>query len=177
MNRSFMQYMVNMRLIRLLTIWTLICIWVAKTKHKKLVKIEIVEHRTFTAEIIGDKTSILDVRAVTEDGTRINIEVQLRDYGNMDRRSLFYWSREFAGGLAKGEDYSLLANDKEVLRLYHLREMAQIDYNSGMKKAKDEGRAEEKVEIARNAIRMNMPVDDIMKLTGLPRQQIEGIKV
>lgn len=25
-----------------------------------------------------------------------------------------------------------LANDKEVLRLYHLREMAQIDYNSGM---------------------------------------------
>ena len=251
----------------------------AKTKHKKLVKIEIVEHRTFTAEIVGDKTSILDIRAVAEDGTRINIEVQLRDYGNMDRRSLFYWSREFAGGLAKGEDYSLLsnviainivnfeavavddfhtvfhlwedthrdclltdaleihfidmkkfkalpgkdiknnslhrwltffdqnisddtlkelmamdtaiykanekmeflANDKEVLRLYHLREMAQIDYNSGMKKAKDEGRtegkAEEKIEVAGNALRMNMSVDDIMKLTGLSRQQIENIKI
>ena len=246
----------------------------AKTKHKKLVKIEIVEHRTFTAEIVGDKTSILDIRAVAEDGTRINIEVQLRDYGNMDRRSLFYWSREF-----KGEDYSLLsnviainivnfeavavddfhtvfhlwedthrdclltdaleihfidmkkfkalpgkdiknnslhrwltffdqnisddtlkelmamdtaiykanekmeflANDREVLRLYHLREMAQIDYNSGMKKAKDEGRtegkAEEKIEVARNALKMNMSVDDISKLTGLSRQQIEDIKI
>ena len=251
----------------------------AKTKHKKLVKIEIVEHRTFTAEIVGDKTSILDIRAVAEDGIRINIEVQLRDYGNMDRRSLFYWSREFAGGLAKGEDYSLLsnviainivnfeavavddfhtvfhlwedthrdclltdaleihfidmkkfkalpdkdiknnslhrwltffdqnvsddtlkelmamdtaiykanekmeflANDKEVLRLYHLREMAQIDYDSGMRKAKDEGRtegkAEEKIEVARNALKMNMSVDDIMKLTGLSRQQIEDIKI
>lgn len=243
----------------------------AKTKHKKLVKIEIVEHRTFTAKIIGDKTSILDIRAAAKDGTRINIvEVQLRDYGNMDRRSLFYWSREFAGGLAKGEDYSLLsnviainivnfeavavddfhtvfhlwedtyrdclltdaleihfidmkkfnalpdkdiknnslhrwltffdqnisddtlkliamdtaiykanekmeflANDKEVLQLYHLREMAQIDYNSGMKKAKDE----RSVEIARNALRMNMSVDDIMKLTGLSRQQIEDITI
>lgn len=82
----------------------------AKTKHKKLVKIEIVEHRTFTAEVVGDKTSILDIRAVAEDSTRINIEVQLRDYGNMDRRSLFYWSREFASGLDKGGDYSQLAN-------------------------------------------------------------------
>ena len=82
----------------------------AKTKHKKLVRIEIVEHRTFTAEVVGDKTSILDIRAAAEDGTRINIEVQLRDYGNMDRRSLFYWSREFASGLDRGDDYSRLAN-------------------------------------------------------------------
>ena len=55
----------------------------AKTKSRRLVNIEIVEHRTFTAEVIGDKTSILDIRAVAEDGTRINIEVQLRDYGIM----------------------------------------------------------------------------------------------
>ena len=81
----------------------------SKTKRGKLVEIEIVEHRTFTAEVIGDKTSILDIRAVAEGGVKINIEVQLRDYGNMDRRSLFYWSREFAGGLDRGEDYSRLA--------------------------------------------------------------------
>jgi predicted transposase/invertase (TIGR01784 family) len=79
------------------------------------------------------------------------------------------------------EKMEFLANDKEVLRLYHLREMAQIDYNSGMKKAKDEGRAEgkaeEKIEVARNALKMNMSVDDISKLTGLSRQQIEDIKI
>ena len=75
------------------------------------------------------------------------------------------------------EKMEFLANDKEVLRLYHLREMAQIDYDSGMKKAKDEGRTERSIEIARNALKMNMPVDDIMKLTGLSRQQIEDIEI
>ena len=42
------------------------------------------------------------------------------------------------------EKMIFLANDKEVLRLYNMREMAQIDYNSGMKKA----RAERRVEIS-----------------------------
>ena len=75
------------------------------------------------------------------------------------------------------EKMEFLANDREVLRLYHLREMAQIDYNSGMKKAKDEGRTERSIEIARNALKMNMSVDDISKLTGLSRQQIEDSKI
>jgi predicted transposase/invertase (TIGR01784 family) len=67
--------------------------------------VEIVENRTITAEIIGDKTSILDVRARTAEGERVNIEVQLRNLGNMDRRSLFYWSLEFSRGLEAGQDY------------------------------------------------------------------------
>ena len=75
------------------------------------------------------------------------------------------------------EKMEFLANDKEVLRLYHLREMVQIDYDSGMRKAKDEGRTEEKIKVARNALKMNMSVDDISKLTGLSRQQIEDIKI
>ena len=42
-----------------------------------------------------------------------------------------------------------------------MREMAQIDYNSGIKKAKDEGKIEGKIEIARNLLNMNMPHDQI----------------
>lgn len=249
----------------------------SKTKRGKLVEIEIVEHRTFTAEVIGDKTSILDIRAVAEGGVKINIEVQLRDYGNMDRRSLFYWSREFASGLDRGEDYSRLANviainivnfeavkaddfhtvfhlwedthrdclltdaleihfidvkkfnalpkkdirndplhrwltfldqntsddllkelmdmdtaickanekmtflagDKEVLRLYNMREMAQIDYNSGMRKAKEEGKIEGKIECkietARNLLAMDIPLDQIAKATGLTPEEIGSL--
>jgi predicted transposase/invertase (TIGR01784 family) len=67
--------------------------------------VEIIENKTITAEVIGDKTSILDVRGLTVAGTRINVEVQLRNLGNMDRRSLFYWSREFARGMEAGQDY------------------------------------------------------------------------
>ena len=46
------------------------------------------------------------------------------------------------------EKMEFLANDKEVLRLYHLREMAQIDYNSGMKKAREDGL----IEVARDIL-------------------------
>jgi predicted transposase/invertase (TIGR01784 family) len=250
----------------------------AKTKRKKLVEIEIVEHKTFTAEIIGDKTSILDIRAVAADCTRINIEVQLQDYGNMDKRSLFYWSREFANGLSRSEDYNLLpnviainivnfevakiddfhatfhlwedtrkdylltdaleihfidvkkfnalpekdivnnplhrwltffdqnisddllkeligmdtaiskanekmtflSNDKEMLRLYNMREMAQIDYNSGMLKAraegKTEGRCERDIEIARNMVLDEEPVDKIIRYTSLTVEEIEKLR-
>ncbi len=69
------------------------------------------------------------------------------------------------------EKMEFLANDKEVLRLYHLREMAQIDYNSGMKKAKDEG----KKEVARNMKADGEPMEKIMRYTGLTKEEIEGL--
>ena len=50
------------------------------------------------------------------------------------------------------EKLTFPANDKEVLRLYNMREMAQIDYNSGMRKAEEggivEGKIERNIEIA-----------------------------
>jgi predicted transposase/invertase (TIGR01784 family) len=78
-------------------------------KHR-LLSVEIIENRTLTAEIVGDKTSILDVRSKTGDGTRVNVEVQLRNLGNMDRRSLFYWSREYSKGIEAGQEYQELPN-------------------------------------------------------------------
>jgi predicted transposase/invertase (TIGR01784 family) len=82
----------------------------ARTGKDRLVSVEIIENRTFTAEVIGDKASILDIRAGLEDLTKVNIEVQLRNLGNMDKRSLFYWSREYSRGLKSGQDYEELPN-------------------------------------------------------------------
>jgi predicted transposase/invertase (TIGR01784 family) len=70
-----------------------------------IASVEIIENKTITAEVIGDKTGILDVRARTGRGERTNIEVQIRNLGNMDRRSLFYWSLEFSKGMEAGQDY------------------------------------------------------------------------
>ena len=76
------------------------------SKCQKPVKlIKILENKTFTAEIIGEKTSILDVRAETDNGEKINIEVQLKDLHNMEKRTLFYWGEEFMRGISKGDDY------------------------------------------------------------------------
>jgi predicted transposase/invertase (TIGR01784 family) len=67
--------------------------------------VEIIENKTVSAEVIGDKSSVLDARARTAEGERTNIEIQMRNAGNMERRSLFYWSREFSRGMEAGQDY------------------------------------------------------------------------
>jgi predicted transposase/invertase (TIGR01784 family) len=71
----------------------------------KLVSVEILEGKTLPPEVIGDKKSILDLRARTNDGSLVNVEVQLRNLRNMDKRSLFYASREFGSGIDAGQDY------------------------------------------------------------------------
>jgi predicted transposase/invertase (TIGR01784 family) len=78
-------------------------------KHK-LQSLEIIENKAIPADIIGGKSCVLDVRAVLENNDRVEIEVQLRNLGNMDRRSLFYWSREFTKGLSSGQEYEEVPN-------------------------------------------------------------------
>ena len=70
------------------------------------------------------------------------------------------------------EKMTFLANDKEMLRLYNMREMAQIDYNSGMKKARDEAC----IEIARNMKADGEPIEKIIKYTGLTKEYIKNLK-
>lgn len=70
--------------------------------------IEIIKDKELTTDEIINKTGIIDVLAKIDDGTHINIEVQLTDQNNMDKRTLFYWSRIYNRGIIKGEDYSNL---------------------------------------------------------------------
>ena len=76
--------------------------------------LEIIDNKELTRELINDKTAILDVRAKTEDGTQIDIEVQLTNQHNMDKRTLFYWGKLFNEKIAKGEDYK---NLKKVITI------------------------------------------------------------
>ena len=73
------------------------------TRPVKLIKI--LENKTFTAEILGEKSSILDVRGETDDGEKANIEVQLKNLHNMEKRTLMHWGREFTTSISAGGDY------------------------------------------------------------------------
>ena len=55
-----------------------------------------------------DKLTRLDIFCITEDKTQIDVEVQLINKKNMERRSLFYWSQMYLMGLNKGKDYITL---------------------------------------------------------------------
>ena len=61
-----------------------------RTGENRFNSVEILENKTFSGEVKGDKSNTLDVRAVLQDNTRTNIEVQVRNQHNMGKRSLFY---------------------------------------------------------------------------------------
>lgn len=57
---------------------------------------------------LDDKLSILDIRAVTEDRKQINIEIQLFNHHNIEKRTLYYWSKLYEEQLGEGQNYRYL---------------------------------------------------------------------
>jgi predicted transposase/invertase (TIGR01784 family) len=56
----------------------------------------------------NDKLSILDVKARGSDGKRFNIEIQISDEADYDKRALYYWGKMYTEQLKTGDDYSTL---------------------------------------------------------------------
>ena len=77
---------------------------------EQIESVEILENKSFPKEINSGKSCILDVLAVLHDGNKVNVEVQLGNEHNMDRRSLFYWSKVYIESLKGGQDYRELPN-------------------------------------------------------------------
>lgn len=79
-----------------------------RTNKESIVEVEIIDNKQLTKELIEDKTGIIDVRAKTSRGENIDIEVQLTDQGNMDKRTLFYWGKMYLENIKQGEDFKKL---------------------------------------------------------------------
>ncbi len=58
--------------------------------------------------IVTEKESILDIKAVAEDGRTFNIEVQTSGYGVFKHRSLYYWATLYGTQLKVGDQYGKL---------------------------------------------------------------------
>ena len=54
------------------------------------------------------KGVVLDVVGKSSDGTLTNVEIQLQQFDDMDRRTLYYWSQLYNRRLLGGEDYESL---------------------------------------------------------------------
>ena len=55
-----------------------------------------------------DKLSVLDIKAETIDGRRINVEIQITDVANYDKRALYYWAKLYTEQLQSGDGYDRL---------------------------------------------------------------------
>jgi predicted transposase/invertase (TIGR01784 family) len=81
------------------------------------------------------------------------------------------------------EMIAAVLSDKEALRAYQMREMAQSDWTSGINHARREGRQEGRLEgkqevqqeIARNLKKMGIPVEQIVQGTGLSVEEVEKL--
>ena len=75
------------------------------------------------------------------------------------------------------QDYIL--SDEDALRLYEMRQMAQMDWTSGINHAHreglKEGKKEEKLEIARKLKSMGIPTPQISESTGLTIEVIKKL--
>jgi predicted transposase/invertase (TIGR01784 family) len=56
-----------------------------------------------------DKLSILDIKAKGLDGKLFNIEIQIADEADYDKRALYYWAKLYTEQLAQADDYSSLS--------------------------------------------------------------------
>ena len=57
----------------------------------------------------ADKLSILDIKAKGADGKKFNIEIQITDEADYDKRALYYWGKLYTEQLKSSDDYSKLS--------------------------------------------------------------------
>lgn len=56
----------------------------------------------------GNKESIVDLKAITEDGIIVIIEIQTYSTKNFSERTLYYWSKNYSSVLKQGDEYAKL---------------------------------------------------------------------
>ena len=75
-------------------------------------KVEVMQEVELERVDIKDKLGVLDIKAVVNEDTTVDIEMQIADEKNMIERTLFYWSGLYYTGLKRGQDYKL--NNKVI---------------------------------------------------------------
>ncbi|PUA37514.1 hypothetical protein C8Z91_19405 [Paenibacillus elgii] len=220
---------------------------------------------------LHDKQSILDLHARTADGKQVNIEIQLFNRYDIEKRTLYYWSKMYSSQLEEGQKYKdlkktitinilnfnfipndryynlfhlrehhtglrltddieihfmelpklqsqraslsdklvkwllflkgvdkqelweviamneptlqkamdtldFLSQNEEARRLYEMRQKALHDEASMIDGAREEGKREKEIEVAKNLLEMGMDVAKIVKATGLPESEVRKLK-
>lgn len=74
------------------------------------------------------------------------------------------------------KEINYLTGDAAVRRLAELREDWEMDYESGLSYARKEGEKNEKIKAARKLINLKMPIEQIMEITELSKEEIKQIE-
>lgn len=65
--------------------------------------------------MLDDKIGILDIKAKIDNEINCDIELQVVDKKNIEKRILFYWSKMYCKSIKSGKDYDTLENGIVIL--------------------------------------------------------------
>lgn len=94
---------------------------------KKITNVELDNNTILEKDLFDDKVGILDIRAKIDSSINCNIEMQIVDRNNIEKRMMFYWSKMFSRSVKSGNDYSEL--EKTIVILisdYELESLKKI---------------------------------------------------
>lgn len=72
---------------------------------KQITNVKLDNNTILERDVLDDKVGILDIRAKIDSNINCNIEMQLVDKKNIEKRILFYWSKMYSSSIKTGKDY------------------------------------------------------------------------
>ena len=94
---------------------------------EKIDKIELENDRHIIGKYTEEKMGILDLKAILDNGTICDIEIQLVDNKDTEKRFLWYWSKLYSEQLIRGEEYKKLNKVIGIIILdYKLKKTREI---------------------------------------------------
>ena len=95
--------------------------------NKKITNVKLDNNTILEKDLFDDKVGILDIRAKIDNKINCNIEMQVVDKNNIEKRMLFYWSKMYSSNIKAGKDYSTL--EKAIVILisdYELESLKKV---------------------------------------------------
>ena len=97
--------------------------------NQNITSVDIDTNTILGKDLQKDKVGILDVRAIIDGKINCDIEIQVVDQGNIEKRILFYWSKLYIDSIKEGNDYNKLNKTIIVLILdYNLEKLSKIEH-------------------------------------------------
>ena len=78
-------------------------------------------------DLIDDKIGILDIKGKIDNNISCNIEMQVVDRKNVEKRIMFYWSKQYTTNISRGQDYNKLEKTICILIVdYELKKLEKV---------------------------------------------------
>ena len=82
---------------------------------KQITNVKLDNNTILEKDLFDDKVGILDIRAKIDNNINCNIEMQVVDKKNIEKRILYYWSKMYAKSIKAGDDYEKLEKGIAIL--------------------------------------------------------------